>query len=55
MIPLTAVELFDWPKLSRIAKRETYAAMYGSDRLLHERIDEEGCGAVICAARLVPD
>lgn len=31
-----------------------YAALYGSERLLREAIDEEGCGAVFAAVLYGP-
>ena len=32
--------------LHKVAKRELYAASYGNETLLRDRVDEEGCGAV---------
>jgi hypothetical protein len=51
LYPLSATELFI-NRLRRLDKRAYFAMMYGSDRPTQERIDEEGCGAVVCAARL---
>lgn len=38
--------------LREIDKGVSFAIGYGLDEPLQERIDEEGCGAVFCAARL---
>jgi hypothetical protein len=51
LYPLSAVELFG-NRLRWLDKRAYYAMMYGSDKPAQERIDEEGCGAVVCAVRL---
>lgn len=42
-------------KLHKIDKALLYDAFHYSSKVLQERIDEEGCGAVFCAARLLED
>lgn len=45
-------EIIDYEKLHEISKPICYAMIYGQKRLFQKRIDEEGCGAVFCAACL---